>query len=83
MVQLKVDGAMTAVLGRAKERAEILDEQGTLLGYFEPVESAEDELYRKAALLFDPEEIRRRKADPSPGHTTAEVLERLRSMGNP
>jgi hypothetical protein len=82
MDQLRVDGAMTAVLGRAKERAEILDEQGTLLGYFEPVESPEDELYRKAALLFDPEEIRRAKADDRPGHTTAEVLERLRSLGD-
>jgi hypothetical protein len=82
MVQLRVDRATTAVLGQAKERSEILDDQGTLLGYFEPVENPEDELYRKAALLFDPEEIRRAKADDRPCYTTAEVLERLRSLGD-
>ena len=81
MVQVKVN-EVTAVLGPLKERAEILDDHGMLIGHYEPVESSEDALYRKAASLFDPEEIRRRKQSAGPWLTTAEVFERLRSPGD-
>ena len=80
-LKIQLDREMSETLGKLKERAEIVDERGTILGYFEPVDPEEEELYRRAALLFDPEEIRRAKADDRPCHTTAEVLDRLRSMG--
>ncbi len=83
MVQVKASEAVSALLGQIKERAELLDDRGTLFGYFVPVAVEEDELYRKAASLFDPEEIRRRKLEGGPGYTIDEVNERLRSAGNP
>ncbi len=80
MVQVRANESMRAAFGLIKERAEILNEDGTLLGYFEPVESEEDAAYRKAALLFDPEEVRKAKSAEGPWRTTAEVLERLHSL---
>ena len=84
MVQVKANESILSVIGTLKVegRAEVLDDRGAVIAYLIPAERDEDELYRKAALLFDPEEVRRRKEDHSPGYTTAEVLERLRSMDN-
>jgi hypothetical protein len=79
--RIQLDRAMSESLARLKARAEIVDDRGTILGYFEPVDPDEEELYRKAALLFDREEIERSKAEDGPCRTTAEVLDRLRSMG--
>jgi sulfur carrier protein ThiS len=45
--------------------------------------AAEDALYRKAAALFDPEEIRRRKASCEEGYTIEQVLQHLKSLGTP
>ena len=44
---------------------------------------AEEALYRKAAALFDPEEIRRRKASCEEGYTIEQVLQHLKSLGTP
>jgi hypothetical protein len=83
MVQVKADGVMSAIFGPIKERAEILDDNGALLGYFEPVGSEEDVLYRKAALLFDPKEVQRSTLADGVWKTTDEVLGRLNPQGNP
>jgi hypothetical protein len=82
MVQVKADGSMAAILGPIKERAEVLDDRGTLLGYFEPAVDTEEALYRHAATLFDPEEVQKALADDD-GHwsTTVEILDRLRALG--
>jgi len=81
MVQVKANGAISAFFGPIKERAEILDDQGALLGYFEPADDQEDALYRHAATLFDPDEVRESLAAEGQWSTTAEILDRLRSLG--
>jgi hypothetical protein len=80
MVQVKASEAVSAILNQITERAELIDDRGVLLGYFEPAN--EDALYRKAASLFDPEEIRKRKLAVGPGYTIEEVKERLLAQGN-
>lgn len=84
MVQLKADGAISAFLVPIKERAEILDDRGTVLGYFEPAvdADAEEALYRHAITLFDLEEVERARTVGGRGATTEEVLDRLRSLGS-
>lgn len=81
MVQVKADGAMSAIFGPIRERAEVLDDRGTLIGYFEPVGDREDALYRHAATLFDPEEVRRGQLAEGPWLSTGELIDRLRSSG--
>ena len=81
MVQVKADDAVLAILGPLRERAEILDDRGMLVGYFEPVEKEEDALYRKATSLFDPEDVRSSLLIDGPWKTTEEVLDRLRPDG--
>ena len=64
------------------EPVEIRDPDGKVLGHYTPVVSPEQrERYEKARQLFDPEEIKRRKAaEHGQGKTTAEVLEYLKSL---
>jgi hypothetical protein len=80
MVRVKDNGSIRGLVGSVKERAEILNDDGTILGYFEPVNSEEDLAYQKAALLFDPEEIQESLSSAGPWRTTAEVLERLNAV---
>ena len=80
MVQLRMDEAMTALIEPIKERAEVLDDRGTLLGYFIPAESPEERLRRKAFAEYDPERARRRRESPEGGFTTEQVLEHLKSL---
>jgi hypothetical protein len=82
MIQVKANEAVTSLLGSLKERAQILDDRGTLIGYFEPVPVNEDELYRRAAALFNAEDIQRSKTAEGPWFTTDEVLGRLGLSGD-
>jgi hypothetical protein len=55
----------------------------SLIGVFTPTPEEQEAMYRRARSLLDTDEIRRRLAevkDTTGWHTTAEVLERLRSL---
>jgi hypothetical protein len=76
--------AMLAQLRRVVESVEILDADGTVLGHYTPAKLAdEDELYRQAAALFDPDEIKRIAASDEPCYTFEQVMEHLRSLEKP
>jgi hypothetical protein len=81
MIQVQTDEAAASILRPLKERAELLDDQGTLIGYFYPVDDDQEALYRHAATLFDPDEVRESLAAEGHWSTTAEILDRLRSLG--
>jgi hypothetical protein len=85
MVQLKADQDLGPTLVNLKERVEVLDAEGRLLGYFTPVESEADIVRRKAFAAYESGEYQRRKAmsEGKPGYTTAQVLAHLRSLGTP
>ncbi len=83
MVQVKADSSIRAILGAITERAEILNDDGTLLGYFEPVETGEEATYQSATLRFDPAEIEQSLKAEGVWHTTDEILDRLDSTGKP
>jgi hypothetical protein len=55
------------------------------LSYFTPVESVADQLRRKAHEDYASGEYQRRRAmsENGPRYTTAQVLEHLRSLGEP
>jgi hypothetical protein len=82
MVQVKLNDALNSLLGPIKEKAQIINPDGTLFGYFEPAIEQEEAEYRKAALLFSPEEIEPCGPAQPTWRTTSEVLERLRSLEN-
>jgi hypothetical protein len=67
-------------LSEIKERTELLDDSGNLVGIFSPKQEAEAELIAEAREIFDLEEARRRLASEKPGRTTQEVLQRLKSL---
>lgn len=81
MVTLRANEAVQAFLGQAKEKVEIRGTQGELLGYFEPRQETEEELYERAKKLLDPAEIERRMAtEKDQGYTFEQVMEHLRSL---
>ncbi|MGF1580013.1 MAG: hypothetical protein ACFCD0_11690 [Gemmataceae bacterium] len=71
---------LQAFLVRLKEKTELVDRQGHLVGVFTPKKQAEAELEAEATLLFDLDEAKRRVATEQPGRTTQEVLQKLRGM---
>jgi len=68
MSKIVVSAELARLLGRTFETAELVDEAGNHLGYFNPPVSKEEI-----------EEAKRRLAAGTEGRTTAEVLERLAS----
>ena len=82
MATLAADNALQAYLAPLKERTEIRDVQGRLLGFYVPAAAEQPVDYSEVRKLFDPEEIKRRKAAEGdhPGYTTDEVLEHLHSL---
>ena len=80
MITLTADKRMLALLAQAKELAEIRDANGNVIGFFAPLSLPHAQEYAKAASQVDPTEIQQRKKDKQPGHTTKEVLDRLKSM---
>jgi hypothetical protein len=83
MNTLIADDAVLAVLRQAKGLSEIRDASGTVVGFFAPVSLERAHLYAQAAAQIDPTEIKRRKEAGGKTHTTAEVLEHLKSLETP
>ena len=81
MVAITADERVRVWLGQIRERSEIRDQKGQLLGVFEPCSEPGDEAYARAKQLFDPAEIERRMAsEKDQGYTFEQVMEHLRSM---
>ena len=80
MVTLTADEALPGLLMQIKERAEIRAVNGQLLGYFEPRQETEDEMYQRVRKLFDREELKHLKAAPQKGYTINEVMQHLHSL---
>jgi hypothetical protein len=83
MALMTADGTLKDYLMRAKEITEIRDTDGQVLGYYAPAGVADQvpavQALRLAA-LFDPEELKRRKASTHPGYTFEQVMEHIRSL---
>lgn len=78
MTKLPLDEAALAKLRAVKERTEVCDEQGRIVGYFEP------SIYAGIVIPeFDDAEIDRRMDEyrAQGGYTTAQVLDHLRKLG--
>jgi hypothetical protein len=76
MVQVIVDDAMSTILEPIKERVEVVDDRGTVLGYFEPATDEEQASYRNAAASSNPDESREKLAADEPSSTPREILDR-------
>ncbi len=82
MTTVIANEAVQAALGSVKDKAEIRDAEGNLLGFFTPTEVELKRLYATVSERFDPEEIRLiiEREGHLPGRTTKEVLERLQQL---
>ena len=78
MHKVTVDTSLVAKLGDLGEQIELCDEQGRTLGYYVPA-SYDPSLYTWAEEQVSVEELERRRQE-SGGHTTAEILKRLRDQ---
>jgi len=79
MQSLTVDDALAPAMRQVKELAEVRDGQGNLIGFFAPVSLEHAARYAQAAAAADPLAAKQPKNN-GPAATTAEVLERLRSL---
>jgi hypothetical protein len=80
MTVITTDAALQAVLAGLKDRAEIRDAAGNVLGYFTPRQVEEERLYRRAEELFKPGEVQRDLAEQRQGCSLDELMSRLRSQ---
>ncbi|MBN9120115.1 MAG: hypothetical protein J0I06_13275 [Planctomycetes bacterium] len=71
------DEAMQKKLGTGGEPVMICAPDGTVLGYFTPTPPPQK---LKLEPQISVEELERRRADPSPGYTTEEVIAYLKSL---
>ncbi len=80
MSHVTLESPLDSILASLKERTEIRDADGKLLGIYEP--AARGKSLRD---LFDPEELRRRKqrAQNDPGRSLDEVMRRIQARGAP
>jgi hypothetical protein len=80
MTTLIANEVVQAFLAQARERSEVRGANGELLGYYEPRQETEAELYERVKKLFDLDELKRRKATEQEGYTIDQVMEHLRSL---
>lgn len=79
MGTVKLNPELQAFLTQLKDKTELQDSDGNLIGLFTPKEQAEAELVEEAKQAFDFEDAERRLATEK-RYTTAEVLEHLKSL---
>jgi hypothetical protein len=74
MSKLPLDEATLAKLRLVKERVEVCDEQGRIVGYFKP------SIYAGVIMPPDPSEEELAAAEAGETYTLAEVLEHLKTL---
>src|SRR2546427_686853 len=79
MASMSADRTLTNYLVQATEVTEIRDVGGKVLGYYAPAAVADQVPAIRLVALFDPEELKRRKASTHPGYTFDQVKEHLQS----
>lgn len=83
MSTITADPTLLQVLSQMKEKTEIRDPDGNLVGVYTPTTEVEKSLIEKACMLVDRAELERRKSEEGgKGIPTAEVLRHLESLGN-
>ena len=80
MASMTADNTLKNFLSRATEVTEIRDASGEVLGYYAPAAVADQVPAIRLVALFDPAELKRRKASTHPGYTFDQVKEHLRSL---
>lgn len=83
MIVITADPSLQNLLAGLKDRAEVHDAQGNLLGYLTPRAVEEELLYQHAARVFDPSEIQRQLAEQKTGMPLDQVLARLHALERP
>ncbi len=84
MTVITANQELQDALAGLREKTEVRDGSGNLLGYFIPRQAEEEELlYRYADRVIDPEEIRRRSAAQAKGFTIEQVMAHLKSLEKP
>jgi hypothetical protein len=79
MTRITVNEALLAQLGAGHQEAELCDAKGRRVGYFMPEEVYRQLVCRWANAQVTDEELERCQNE-SESYTTAEVLDRLRSL---
>jgi hypothetical protein len=73
MTQMVVDSKVRAMFPNLNQPIELCDEEGRVLGYFQPV-GEDKSLYGKVQVPFTDEEIREMMKEPAEGRPLAEIL---------
>jgi len=72
MVKLPLDHNFLSKVREVKQRVEVCDEEGRIVGYFEP------SIYAGMVIPPDPTEAELAESEAGPLYTTAEVLAHLK-----
>ena len=78
MTRIVLDEDLKTKLRGLKERLEIIDEDGRVLGFVTP--AVDRSLYEGVVPPFSKEELDRREREGGRTYTTAEVLEYLKNL---
>ena len=77
---LTADSSMLAALGGLKDKTEVRDATGNILGYFTPRELELKAIYEWAAKEFDSDEIQRRfREEKGLGSSLHDVMRRIQA----
>jgi hypothetical protein len=80
MQLVTVDGSVAEQLGKAEALVEVRDASGKMLGFFAAVKMDQAAEYAQAAAGVDPWALLRARSEPGTGRSTAEILQRLKSL---
>jgi len=85
MTTLAANEVLRSILAPLKERTEIRDLDGKLLGHYVPTVDERRPDYTEIRKLFDAAESKRREAREAEGpeYTTEEILEHLHTLETP
>jgi hypothetical protein len=83
MVSVTLNAQLPSVLAGMMEEAEILDDDGNVVGYFTPRERANMKRHEQARKLFDAAEGKRRAETEGEGRPLEEILRRLQGAEAP
>ena len=80
MSVVTADRSLQNLFATLKEKTEVRDDSGNLLGFLTPTEVELELLYQHAEAVFDPDETERLLQEQTEGYSIEQVMAHLQSL---
>ena len=74
------DRSLQNLFATLKEKTEVRDDSGNLLGFLTPREVEVELLYQHAETVFDPDDLEKLASEQTTGYSIEQVMAHLRSL---